>query len=87
VIEANGVIDVDFTGSQMLQQAIQDLRGRGIAFAVARLESPRARAAALRTGLLDAIGAGREFRSVEEAIRACRSNAAPGTSQRNEIAP
>ena len=77
VIEANGVIDVDFTGSLMLQQAIRDLRARGIGFAVARLESPRARAAALRTGLLDAIGAGREFRSVEEAIRACRADPTP----------
>ena len=38
VIEANGVIDVDFTGSQILQQAIDDLRRRGIDVAMARLE-------------------------------------------------
>ncbi len=72
VIEANGVIDVDFTGSQMLQQAIGDLRRRHIDVAVARLESERARDAAARTGLIATLGADHVFRSVEEAIRDCR---------------
>jgi sulfate permease, SulP family len=42
VIEASGVIYIDFTGSGILQQLIRDLRGRGIDVAVARLESDRA---------------------------------------------
>ncbi len=73
VIEANGVIDVDFTGSQIMQQAIGELRQSGIEFAVARLESERAKAAAARTGLIDAIGADHIFRSVDEAIRGYKS--------------
>lgn len=70
VIEANGVIDVDFTGSQIMQRAIATLRRNNIDVAVARLESERGRQAAVRTGLIDALGADHVFRSVEEAIRA-----------------
>jgi MFS superfamily sulfate permease-like transporter len=69
VIEANGVIDIDYTGSQMLQQAIAELRRLGTDIAMARLESERAQEAAGRTGLVDALGADHVFRSVEEAIR------------------
>ncbi len=69
VIESSGVIDVDFTGSQLLQKAIGDLRGRGIDVALARLESKRASRAARRTGLLETVGAQQVFLSVEEAIR------------------
>jgi SulP family sulfate permease len=72
VIEANGVIDVDFTGSQILQQAVAELHRRNIDVAVARLESERAKEAAARTGLIDALGADHVFRSVDEAIRGCR---------------
>lgn len=69
VIEANGVIDVDFTGSQIVQQAVDDLRRRNVDVAMARLESERAQAAAIQTGLFDALGADHVFRSVDEAIR------------------
>lgn len=72
VIEANGVIDVDFTGSLILQQGIADLRRRGIDVAIARLESERATQAATRTGLIEALGADHVFRSVDEAIRSCK---------------
>jgi len=78
VIEANGVIDVDFTGSQILQQAIAELRERHITVAIARMESERAREAAERSGLIDALGPGRVFRSVEEALRSGRGGGAPG---------
>jgi MFS superfamily sulfate permease-like transporter len=69
VIEAHGVIDIDFTGSDMLQQLILELRARGIDLAIARMSSERAREAARRTGLRDALGEDHLFRSVEEAIR------------------
>ncbi len=69
VVEANGVIDVDFTGSQIFQEAIGELHRRKIDVAVARLESERAKEAAVRTGLTGALGPGRVFRSVDEAIR------------------
>ncbi|HEV2956048.1 MAG TPA: SulP family inorganic anion transporter [Xanthobacteraceae bacterium] len=69
VIEAHGVIDIDFSGSEMLRQLIVELRGRGIDLAIARMSSERARKAARRTGLIDALGEDHLFRSVEEAIR------------------
>jgi high affinity sulfate transporter 1 len=69
IIEGHGVIDIDFTGSEMLQQLIIDLRGRGIDLAIARMNSERALEAARRTGLLDALGENHVFRSVEEAVR------------------
>jgi MFS superfamily sulfate permease-like transporter len=69
VIEANGVIYIDFTGSQILQQLVTDLRQRGIDVAVARLESERAQHAAARSGLIARLGQDHVFRSVEDAIR------------------
>lgn len=72
VIEANGVLDVDFTGSLTMQHTIGELRRRGIDVAFARLESERAMQAAARTGLIAALGADHVFRSVEEAIRGWR---------------
>jgi hypothetical protein len=53
----------------MLRQLIVELRGRGIDLAIARMSSERARKAARRTGLIDALGEDHLFRSVEEAIR------------------
>jgi sulfate permease, SulP family len=70
VIEAHGVIDIDFTGSQMLQRVITELRQRRIGVALARLESERAQRAVARTGLLAVLGPDCVFRSVENAIRA-----------------
>ncbi len=69
IIEAHGVIDIDFTGSNMLQKLIAELRARGVDLAIARMSSERARAAARRTGLVDALGENHLFRSVEEAVR------------------
>ena len=69
VIEASGIIDIDYTGSQLLQQTIAELRERGIEVAIARLSDEGAQEQAVRTGLIEAIGPGRVFRSVEEAVR------------------
>jgi sulfate permease, SulP family len=69
VIEAHGVIDIDFTGADTLQQLITELRGRGIDVAIARMSSERAREAAQQTGLIDVLGEDHLFHSVEEAIR------------------
>jgi sulfate permease, SulP family len=69
VLEGNGVIDIDYTGSRMLQQVVQELHRREIRVALARLESERAQRAAERTGLITTLGADHVFRSVEEAIR------------------
>jgi MFS superfamily sulfate permease-like transporter len=69
VIEANGIIDVDFTGAQVLQQLIDDLRKQRIDVALARLESEQAQRSAARTGLIATLGVDHVFRSVEDAIR------------------
>jgi sulfate permease, SulP family len=69
VIEANGIIDIDYTGAQVLLQLIDDLRKRKIDVALARLESQQAQKSAARTGLIAALGADHVFRSVEDAVR------------------
>jgi SulP family sulfate permease len=69
VIEASGMIDIDYTGSQILQQTIASLRTRSIEVAIARLSDTHAQEEASRTGLIAALGPGRVFRSVEEAVR------------------
>ena len=69
VIEASGMIDIDYTGSQILQQTIASLRARSIEVAIARLSDTHAQEEASRTGLIAALGPGRVFRSVEEAVR------------------
>ena len=73
VIEANGMIDIDFTGSRVLQQTILELRQRKIDVAIARLESERAQRAAAQSGLIATLGADHVYRSVDEAIRSART--------------
>ena len=69
VIEASGMTDIDYTGSQILQQTISELRSRSIEVAIARLSDKRAEVEASRTGLTAAVGPERVFKSVEEAVR------------------
>ncbi len=73
VIEASGITDIDYTGSQALQAAIAKLRARHVDVALARLIATRARAAAERSGLLALVGADHVFLSVEEAFEALQS--------------
>ena len=72
VIEAGGMIDIDFTGGTMLCRLIAFLRERGIDVAMARLSADPARRQAKRLGVLAALGPNHVFRSVEDAIRALR---------------
>jgi sulfate permease, SulP family len=76
VIEANGVINFDFTGSDILQQVVSELRRRGIDVAMARLESEHAQRAAERTGLVAELGTDHLYRSVEDAIQSYRRSKA-----------
>jgi MFS superfamily sulfate permease-like transporter len=68
IIEANGIIDIDYTGSQVLLRAITELAAAGVVVAIARLSVGRAQAQARRTGLIEVIGPDRVFMSVEEAV-------------------
>ena len=69
VIEASGMIAIDYTGSQVLQKTINRLKSCSIDVAIARLSDEGAMIEAEQTGLLAVLGPGRVFKSVEEAVR------------------
>src|SRR5579863_6884671 len=70
VIEADAIVELDYTGAKILGDAVKRLQARGVTVAVARLESVRAQASFARQGLMRMIGEQRIFHSVEEAVRA-----------------
>jgi sulfate permease, SulP family len=70
VLEATGILDIDFTAAQILGDVIRRCHLDGIAFTIARLESVRAQDAVARFGIEEVLGPNHVFRSVEEAIRA-----------------
>jgi MFS superfamily sulfate permease-like transporter len=72
VLQADAVDDVDFTGGETLVEAAQQLASRGIVFAVADPQEsvlPELD----KFGLTAAIGSGRIFGSLDEAIAAFRA--------------
>ncbi len=70
VIEADAIVELDYTGAKILGDAIARLQARGVTVAVARLESVRAQASFARQGLTRLIGETRIFHSVAEAVQA-----------------
>lgn len=70
VLEATGIVEIDFTAAQILSDTINTCRSLGIGFAIARLESVRAQQAIEKFGIDALLESGRQFYSVEEAIRA-----------------
>ncbi len=76
VLEATGIVEIDFTAAQVLSDTINACRSLGVGFAIARLESARSQEAIEKFGIDALIETGRPFHSVEEAIRACRGAAA-----------
>ncbi len=70
VIEANALVEIDYTGATVLDELVRRLRGKGVDVAVARLESVRAQQSFARLGLFALIGRDHVFRSVQEAIDA-----------------
>jgi sulfate permease, SulP family len=69
VLEATGIVEIDFTAAQMLIALIGQCHAQTIDFAIARLESERAQAALARFGIDTALGADRLFRTVNDAVR------------------
>jgi sulfate permease, SulP family len=69
VLEASGILELDFTAAQALLDAIGECRQRQVTLAIARLESTRAQEAFTRFGIYDALPKDHVFRSVDEAIR------------------
>ena len=80
VLEATGIVEIDFTAAQILCDIIRRCHAEGIDFAMARLESIRAQAAMTRFGINELLGPDHSFRSVEEAIRALDGKPAPKPS-------
>ena len=72
VIEADAIVDIDYTGAKILGEAIARLRSDGVDVAFARLESVRAQRSFARLGLETLIGADHLFHSVEEAVKALK---------------
>jgi SulP family sulfate permease len=75
VLEATGIVEIDFTAAQILTDTIRACHESGTGFAMARLESTRAQEAIERFGIDAMLEGRRQFRSVEEAIEACRGAA------------
>jgi sulfate permease, SulP family len=70
VLEASSIVEVDYTAAKALVELLEACRARGVVVALARLESLRAAEALRNFGVLDALGEGRLFHSVDEATRA-----------------
>jgi sulfate permease, SulP family len=68
ILEAAGMIEIDFTGAQALGRVATACREAGVTFAVARLESVAAQDAFMRLGLRHLIGPERFYESVAEAV-------------------
>ncbi len=69
VLEASGILGIDFTAAQILLELIRECRADGVTVAIARLESPRAQDAFARFGLYDVLPKAHVFLSVDEAVR------------------
>ena len=70
VLEATGIVEIDFTAAQILSELIRRCHDDGVDFAIARLESIRAQHALSRFSIDALLGPDRQFHSVEEAIQA-----------------
>ena len=70
VLEATGIVEIDFTAAQVLRDLIGRCHADGVDFAIARLESIRAQEAMARFGIEELLGKDRLFHSVEQAIAA-----------------
>jgi MFS superfamily sulfate permease-like transporter len=69
VLEASSIVEIDFSGAQILTDLIQSWKQCGVSFYIARLESVRAEAALERLGILKLMGDQTIFRSVDDAMR------------------
>ncbi len=70
VLEATGILEIDFTAAQVFNDLIGRCRAEGVDFAIARLESVRAQEAVTQFGIDRALGPNRIFHSVAEAVAA-----------------
>jgi MFS superfamily sulfate permease-like transporter len=69
VIEASGMVEIDFTAAQVLIALFRDCSDQGVSVALARLESMRAQDAFERFAIYDVLPRDHVFHSVDEAVR------------------
>jgi SulP family sulfate permease len=72
VLEATGILEIDFTAAEVLRDLIGGCHAKGITVAIARLESVRAQEAIARFHIDDLLGKDHIFLSVEQAICALK---------------
>jgi MFS superfamily sulfate permease-like transporter len=78
VLEAGSIVEIDFTAAQVLKDVIEKCHEHRMDFAIARLESVRARQALERFGVIELLGNQSLFRSVDDAVKAlARPHQAP----------
>jgi MFS superfamily sulfate permease-like transporter len=77
VLEASGILEIDFTAAQILLDLIKQCGEDGVTVAMARLESTRAQEAFARFGIYDVMPKGCIFHSVDQAIHALAGKAEP----------
>ena len=70
VLEATGIVEIDFTAAQTLIDLVRKCHEDGVTVAIARLESTRAQDAFERFRIHDVLPKEHLFRSVDEAVRA-----------------
>jgi SulP family sulfate permease len=75
VLEAAGMVMIDFTAGRALARVVRECRAGGCDFALARLEAPAAQDALERLGLQELIGDDHIFDSVAQAINALAPDA------------
>jgi MFS superfamily sulfate permease-like transporter len=80
VLEATGVIDIDFTAGEIFKEVVRRCNTAGVILAVARLEATDAEAAFNRLGLRAAVGENKVFASVNDAVTALAPHAAPASA-------
>jgi len=78
VLDAIGMSDIDFTGSRALHEVLDELGHDDITFAMARV-GDHVRQSLSRSGLLERVGEGNLFPSVDEAVTALTPSS-PGPS-------
>src|SRR3954470_414501 len=69
VLEASGMVEIDFTAAQILLDVFRACSEQGVTVALARLESVRAQDAFERFKLFEALPRENVFHSVDEAVR------------------
>jgi MFS superfamily sulfate permease-like transporter len=69
VIEAGGMVEIDFTAAQVLIELFRECREQAVTVALARLESVRAQDAFERFGIYETLPRDHVFHSVDEAVR------------------